>query len=317
MAATSTGEHIPLASQVGGHAGVLSSADGSLIIKPCLKAERDFYEVLVRAGPDDVGLTALRALAPAYHGTLIAEGGDGKESIVLENLSKAFTKPNILDIKLGTALYDDDASEEKKQRMIKTAAETTSLETGIRMTGFQVYDYPASQYVNTPKSYGKNITVSQLPEAFAKFFPVAVPTLNLSAESKDDITPSNPAGLPPAHLLPVLRGVLHEVRAIEEAFQKIELRMVGGSALIIYEGDPTVLKTAVKAIDDGTSLAKAEDQAAPPAYKVKMIDFAHTKMVPGQGQDEGVLLGLNNACKYLEGRIKEVEEILGSSAQLV
>ena len=57
---------------------------------------------------------------------------------MLENLSHAFSKPNILDIKLGTVLYDDDASAEKRARMEKTARETTSLETGVRLTGFQV-----------------------------------------------------------------------------------------------------------------------------------------------------------------------------------
>lgn len=56
----------------------------------------------------------------------------------MENVSNAFKKPNILDIKLGTVLYDDSATEEKKQRMIKAAKETTSLETGVRITGFQV-----------------------------------------------------------------------------------------------------------------------------------------------------------------------------------
>ena len=60
------------------------------------------------------------------------------QSIKLQNLSNDFTKPNILDIKLGTRLYDENASPEKKQRMIQTAMKTTSLETGIRMTGFQV-----------------------------------------------------------------------------------------------------------------------------------------------------------------------------------
>ena len=57
---------------------------------------------------------------------------------MLENLSHAFAKPNILDIKLGTVLYDDAASPEKRARMEKTARDTTSLETGIRLTGFQV-----------------------------------------------------------------------------------------------------------------------------------------------------------------------------------
>ena len=57
---------------------------------------------------------------------------------MLENLSHRFLKPNILDIKLGTRLYDDEASEEKKARMIQTAKNTTSFEAGVRLTGFQV-----------------------------------------------------------------------------------------------------------------------------------------------------------------------------------
>ena len=60
------------------------------------------------------------------------------QSLVLENLSHSFAKPNILDVKLGTVLYDDSASAEKRERMEKTARETTSLETGVRLTGFQV-----------------------------------------------------------------------------------------------------------------------------------------------------------------------------------
>ena len=60
------------------------------------------------------------------------------QSLVLENVSASFVKPCILDIKLGTVLYDESASEEKKARMIKAAADTTSLEAGVRLTGFMV-----------------------------------------------------------------------------------------------------------------------------------------------------------------------------------
>ena len=58
-----------------------------------------------------------------------------------ENLANRFSKPNILDIKLGTQLYDDEASEEKKARMIQTVKATTSVETGVRLTGFQVSEH--------------------------------------------------------------------------------------------------------------------------------------------------------------------------------
>ena len=44
----------------------------------------------------------------------------------------------MIDIKLGTILWDESASLEKQQRMEQAARNTTSLETGIRLTGFQV-----------------------------------------------------------------------------------------------------------------------------------------------------------------------------------
>jgi hypothetical protein len=60
------------------------------------------------------------------------------QSIVVENVTYPFLKPNILDVKLGTILYDETASPEKVERMKKNARDTTSFETGVRLTGFQV-----------------------------------------------------------------------------------------------------------------------------------------------------------------------------------
>jgi inositol-polyphosphate multikinase len=58
--------------------------------------------------------------------------------LVLENLTHPFSKPNVIDIKLGTVFYDEDATPEKKERMIKKSRESTSLQTGIRISGFVV-----------------------------------------------------------------------------------------------------------------------------------------------------------------------------------
>ena len=57
---------------------------------------------------------------------------------MLENISASFVKPNTLDLKLGTVLYDEDASPEKKKHLDEVAHRTTSAETGLRLTGFQV-----------------------------------------------------------------------------------------------------------------------------------------------------------------------------------
>jgi len=200
---------------------------------------------------------------------------------VLENLSHKFKKPNILDIKLGTILYDETANEEKRARMIKTAAETTSLETGVRLTGFQVYDANTDTFVNTPKSYGKSIKATDLPAGIAKFFPTATE-----------------GGVDAKLLVPVLEGIAAEVAQIRDILKEIEMRMVGGSLLIVWEGDAVALQEALNdSSDTGPGLP----------FLVKMIDFAHTRLVPGEGPDEGVLLGCETTLKLLQGRRSEVE----------
>jgi len=62
-----------------------------------------------------------------------------EKMLVLENLTHRFRKPNVLDIKLGKILYDEQsASPEKVEKMKKAAQKTTSGELGLRLTGFQV-----------------------------------------------------------------------------------------------------------------------------------------------------------------------------------
>jgi 1D-myo-inositol-tetrakisphosphate 5-kinase/inositol-polyphosphate multikinase len=157
---------IPLASQVGGHPGVHTSEDGSIVFKLVFAREMSFYQSLT-SNPFSA---ALRSCIPKFFGILGSEGQieDGAHPlpkqekdkyfhlevyreitrvlitttrwIVLENLSHGFSKPNVIDIKLGTRFYDEETSEEKKERMIKSAKNSTALETGVRLTGFQVSD---------------------------------------------------------------------------------------------------------------------------------------------------------------------------------
>ncbi|THV06890.1 SAICAR synthase-like protein [Dendrothele bispora CBS 962.96] len=337
MASSSSLDHTrTLASQVGGHAGVQTTEDGSLIIKPALPLEHKFYLELTTSD----AFAALRPYVPRFFGTLKLEGEvdetksntgggiviketDTKEhkdkccfllSLVLENLSHPFLKPNILDAKLGTVLYDEEASPDKVERMLKTARETTSLETGVRLTGFQVYDNATSQPINTPKSYGKSIKPSDLPEGIRRFFPIS------SAESS--------SGLPANLLLPILQYLREDIAEIRGALADLHFRMVGGSLLIIYEADFKKAEEGIQWVKDveegkidpesdededddkdGEDAAKKQKPRSP--YVVKLIDFAHTRIKPGEGPDEGVLKGIDTVLSLLDGRIKEVEALLG------
>lgn len=61
---------IPLATQVGGHDGVLSSADGSVVIKPCLPLEIEFYTAL----SSNDAFAHLLPHVPKFYGTLKLHG---------------------------------------------------------------------------------------------------------------------------------------------------------------------------------------------------------------------------------------------------
>ena len=163
-----------------------------------------------------------------------------------------------------------------------------------------MFDAGTCEYVTTPKSYGKSITSSQLPEAFAKFLPVLSLTLDPSkpVETAQATGPTS-IGYPPALLAQVIDGIYADVAAVKSVMEQLYLRMVGGSILVIYEGDTDVLRLALSSEETGGP--------KPPAYRVKLIDFAHTKLKSEQdGVDRGVILGLETTLKYLEGRKAEI-----------
>jgi 1D-myo-inositol-tetrakisphosphate 5-kinase/inositol-polyphosphate multikinase len=98
----------------------------------------------------------------------------------------------------------------------------------------------------------------------------------------------------------VINSIYADVAAIKSAMERLYLRMVGGSVLLIYEGDTDVLKLALS--------SEGNEDSKPPAYRVRLIDFAHTKLKSEQdGVDKGVVLGLENTLKYLEGRNEEIK----------
>ena len=68
MSSSSTPVHLD--TQVGGHDGVLSSADGSVIIKPCLPLEVEFYTAVSW----NESFAHLRRFVPKFYGTLKLQG---------------------------------------------------------------------------------------------------------------------------------------------------------------------------------------------------------------------------------------------------
>ena len=169
---------------------------------------------------------------------------------------------------------------------------------------FQVYDTSTGQAVNAPKSYGRSIKPSGLPDGIAKFFPIH--------------SERSTQGLPKEQLLSVIEVIREIVAMIRDAFAQVEIRMAGGSFLIIYEGDVERAKQGIALLeeegveeedgDEDEDEDEDEDDTKPgPPCLVKLIDFAHTMVVPGEGPDEGVLLGMDTTLKLLDGRVAQIK----------
>jgi len=168
----------------------------------------------------------------------------------------------------------------------------------------QVYDNTTGEPEHTSKGYGKSISAAQLPEGIARFFPVA------SAEAPRH-------GLPTALLLHILELLREDVQDIHDTLAALELRIVGGSLLLLYESDVARAEEGLKWMledeDEDEMDAESEDsdgEDSPkkpgPPCDVRLIDFAHTRFVPGQGPDEGVLLGIKTVLALLDERIAAV-----------
>lgn len=159
-----------------------------------------------------------------------------------------------------------------------------------------MYDNTTGLAVNTPKSYGKSIKPSQLHEGVAKFFPVGDVTSN---------------GLPKKILVPILEGIREEVQEIRSIFSELEMRMVGGSLLVIYEADWGKAEVGLNEEDDededvDDDADDDDDEKSGPPFLVRVIDFAHTTLTPGKGVDSSVLLGLDTVLRLLDRRLSEI-----------
>ena len=87
--------------------------------------------------------------------------------------------------------------------------------------------------------------------------------------------------------------------------------MVGASLLIIYEADWTRAEESLTSFSEDEDEKKDEDDESDsirpgPPFVVKLIDFAHTRLAPGEGPDQSVLLGMDTILKLLDVRLGEI-----------
>ncbi|KEQ62940.1 SAICAR synthase-like protein, partial [Aureobasidium melanogenum CBS 110374] len=315
-----------------GHDGVMSDESGSLVIKPCVAAEVEFYEVSNAEHPEFAQLmpTFMGSLQPIVLPAALEDESEVKDTkdladpsnplrgkkldtglaIVLENVLAGFKKPNFVDVKLGKRLWADDAPPAKRTKLDNVASQTTSGSLGFRIAGMKVWHPEGSgEYKVFDKFYGRNLTSVNVKDAFSTF--LCLDQKTESSELLEDI----------------ISNIEEAVESIEQIIANQESRMYSASLLFVYEGDPHARKEALNSAiaqmaqhrDSDDVLVKSQagkreedeevdeddddeedEQAGPKLFDIKMIDFAHAEWTPGQGPDENMLVGIRSVRKVLK-----------------
>ncbi|KAL8997614.1 MAG: hypothetical protein Q9169_003161 [Polycauliona sp. 2 TL-2023] len=244
-----------------------------------------------------------KAWAPSNGGKITTN-----RAIVLENIAAPFDKPNILDVKLGARLWDDNAPPAKRTKLDKVAEETTSKSLGFRIAGMRTWQGAAAStdsngiskdgYRLYDKHYGRTLTNETIRQGFEDYFLL---------ERGGVIAQKGP-------LRTVVKRFLEDLLELKAILDQEESRMYSASLLFVYEGNRDVLLNALAREREGgpangingdaASEDEDDEQQMPAVQGLKLIDFAHAQWTPDQGPDENLLQGLRSTIEVLQGLLE-------------
>ncbi|CAH2351964.1 inositol polyphosphate multikinase [[Candida] railenensis] len=261
-----------------------------------------------------------------------ANADPNKKYIVLQNVYYGFSKPSILDIKLGKILYDDNAEPEKKTRLQKVADSTTSGSLGFRICGMKLYhssiDHPSSLIDVPPIFSDISKTIKVVPEPatqsvyleFNKFFGRS---LNAENVKQGLLLFFKSTQLPMSFSAKLIEKFLVRLQAVYNCLLESKSRMIATSLLFVYENDVTKWERVVQDIDQydevdpllrddffADSESDDEDEYSAPLSSLSLIDFAHSKYVEDvktQSYDENVIEGILNLIGIFEELVEDLK----------
>ncbi|CAG8797564.1 12542_t:CDS:2 [Gigaspora margarita] len=290
--------------QLGGHGELLSmDEEDSIIVKPCNGIERDFYE-------NSIAHPGFARWMPKYYGTLRLHDSQPplldqqldvnnniiscdikpqttKETICIENVLSKFKKPCVMDLKLGTQLWGEDADERKRQKAILKAERTTS-EYCRNLTPITIIKCFADFFMAEISPSQRQLVINRFIEDLTSF---------LEALEKQDVR------LRSASLLFVYEG---DPNAFTEALNKEEEETQDNQkSSKLTSGEDYVEDEDIEDTDYDSDIDEDDDDEFK-VTELKIIDFAHSYFRDGVGKDEGCLLGVNNAIRCLKQVLNEI-----------
>jgi 1D-myo-inositol-tetrakisphosphate 5-kinase/inositol-polyphosphate multikinase len=199
--------------------------------------------------------------------------------LLLQDLTCHFSKPCVIDIKIGPQTYEPDAPEEKKAREVSKYPQQTEF--GFRIVGMRIYDTSHEDacengYLFFSKEFGRSLSARDaLKSAFRTYLSAGINT----SQSKDA------GGTPSTIRTRSLSNILTQIRSIQSWFDdNIYFCFYASSLLIVYEGD-------------------SSDSSTANMVNVKMIDFGRVRRQAGG--DPGYSLGLKTIREILVELMEE------------
>jgi 1D-myo-inositol-tetrakisphosphate 5-kinase/inositol-polyphosphate multikinase len=277
--------------------------------------------LLAEPGPD--GATV--PLPPTILGPLKGRKLNTDMHIVLQNVVRSFTKANVLDLKLGARLWDDDAPVEKRARLDTVSKATTSGSLGFRIAGMRTWQGDAGQLSEgaqeaTKKSFG-DLHKETGMFSYNKLYGRQFKNMDVVKGFRDFVLVPN-AGIDVEHALGLTEAFLEGSRKLEEVLKETELRMYSASILFTYEGNGKVFDAKHKAAkeaelnspktdpeeDEGEDADDEEEEDPNLLLTIKIIDFAHAWFRPGEGPDLNILQGIRSIIEILEAVREELSQ---------
>jgi hypothetical protein len=205
--------------QVAGHGNITIANDNSgYVVKPTTTREANFYKNVhmypqyCKFMPDCIKITK-NSLKKDLDKKL------GKK-IYLENLIFGYTKPCVMDIKLGCKNYPDDAHTERVLKSLHKAVISTSGSHGFRISGCSYFDKDKLRVLHRNECIRN--TIDDNTSVILKFF-------NHNTD-----------------LMNCVIGKLEEIK--NTLYRNHEFRIYGGSVLLVYDAQ-NPKKFSVKLID--------------------------------------------------------------------
>ncbi|XP_041921501.1 inositol polyphosphate multikinase isoform X1 [Alosa sapidissima] len=169
---------VPLSHQVAGHkyginkVGILQHPDGTVLkqLQPPPRGTREmhFYTQVFARDCSDPQVLSLRPHLPVFYGTWASSDSPNELYLKLEDVTRRFSRPCIMDLKVGRRSYDPLASPEKRQQQIRKYP--LMEEIGFLLLGMRVYQPSRDCYVCHDQFFGRSLGKDTLAGGLAEFF---------------------------------------------------------------------------------------------------------------------------------------------------